>query len=167
MNIFLLDLDPKVSARYLCNEHVVKMVLESGQMLSTAHQLESDYTDGLYKAAHVNHPSTIWTRESIGNYLWHYEYFCCMAEEYEERYGKQHLTHLLLQSRLSIPPEKITKKERTPIPLCMPDKYKQDDLVQAYRSFYIGEKLKFAHWSLPSKVPHWIISTIRSNHAKE
>jgi Pyrimidine dimer DNA glycosylase len=167
MNIFLLDLDPKVSARYLCNEHVCKMIVESAQMLSTAHRLLSDYTDGLYKPAHINHPSTIWTRESIDNYRWHYEYFCFMAEEYEERYGKTHMTYLLLQSRLSLPPERIIKKERTPIPLCMPDKYKQDDPVQAYRSFYIGEKLKFAHWSLPSKVPSWIISTIRSNHAEE
>lgn len=135
-------------------------------MLSTAHRLMSDDTDGLYKLAHVNHPSTIWTRESIENYMWHFEYFCCMAEEYEERYGKTHLTYLLLKNRLRLPPEKITKKERTAFPLCMPDIYKQDDPIKAYRAFYIGEKLRFAHWSLPARVPFWIYDNLRSNHGK-
>jgi hypothetical protein len=167
MNIFVLDLDPKTSARYLCNEHCCKMVVESAQMLSTAHRLKSDDTDGLYKLAHINHPSTIWTRESVENYLWHYEYFCYMAEEYEERYGKIHLTYMMLKNRLQLPPEKITETKRTPFTLCMPEIYKQDDPVQAYRAFYIGEKLKFAHWSLPSTIPSWIIKHVRNNHAEQ
>jgi hypothetical protein len=167
MNIFILDLDPKVSARYLCNAHVSKMIVESGQMLSTAHRLMSDYTDGLYKPAHINHPSTIWTRESLENYRWHYEYFCCMADEFEERYGHPHLTFLLLKERLQLPPEKIIKTERTPFPQCMPEHYKHDDPVTAYRAFYIGDKLKFAHWSLPATVPFWILEKVRKSNARK
>lgn len=171
MNIFLLDLNQKKSARYLCDKHCIKMVLESAQMLSTAHHVMSEYTEGLYKPAHINHPSSIWTRESEENYMWHYEYFCYMAEEYEERYGKEHLSYLLFKNRLKHPPEKIVTKEKTEFRLAMPDKYKQKDPVQAYRDYYIGEKLRLAHWSLPSQIPNWILLKVlghtRSNSYAE
>ena len=73
MNIFYLDSDPYVAAKMHCDKHVVKMILESAQMLSTAHRvLDGDeYADerGLYKMAHKNHPSTIWVRTSTDNYM--------------------------------------------------------------------------------------------------
>ena len=68
MNIFYLDRNPIVAAQMMCDKHVVKMILESAQMLSTAHRvLDGDtYADlvGLYKIAHKNHPSSVWVRSS-------------------------------------------------------------------------------------------------------
>jgi hypothetical protein len=37
MNIFVLDKDPHAAAHYHCDKHVVKMILEAGQMLCAAH----------------------------------------------------------------------------------------------------------------------------------
>ena len=39
MNIFYLDRDPVIAAQMMCDKHVVKMILESAQMLSTAHRV--------------------------------------------------------------------------------------------------------------------------------
>ena len=118
MNIFILDEKPQIAAEYHCDKHVVKMILESAQMLSTTHWLQAlqifnknisdfkrvrDAKEFLhvnlqenmkppYKMTHVRHPCTIWTTESIENYNWHVKllfYLCC---EYTKRYGKQHLT---------------------------------------------------------------------------
>ena len=66
MNIFYLDRNPVVAAQMMCDKHVVKMILESAQILSTAHRvLDGDeHADnvGMYKMTHKNHPSTIWVR---------------------------------------------------------------------------------------------------------
>ena len=74
MNIFYLDRDPKIAAQMMCDKHVVKMILESAQMLSTAHRVwEGDkYADqyGLYKMAHKKHHSTLWVSSGEWNYLW-------------------------------------------------------------------------------------------------
>ena len=100
MNIFYLDRDPVIAAQMMCDKHVVKMILESAQMLSTAHRvLDGDeYADrrGLYKLAHKNHPSTIWVRSSLENYTWLYDHMVALMEEYTYRYGKHHATERLL-----------------------------------------------------------------------
>ena len=78
MNIFYLDKNPVVAAQMQCDKHVVKMILESAQMLSTAHRVldGNEYADkkGLYKMAHKNHPSTIWARSSLENYVWLFDH---------------------------------------------------------------------------------------------
>ena len=100
MNIFYLDRDPVIAAQMMCDKHVVKMILESAQMLSTAHRvLDGDeYADrkGLYKLAHKNHPSTIWVRSSLENYTWLYDHMVALMAEYTYRYGKHHATERLL-----------------------------------------------------------------------
>ena len=69
MNIFYLHEDPKKAAEYQYNKHVVKMILESAQMLCTAHHLlDGPDADVPYKIAHKNHPSTVWARQSSQNY---------------------------------------------------------------------------------------------------
>ena len=93
MNIFYLDKDPIVISEMMCDKHNVKMILESAQMLSTAHRvLDGDeFADQhqMYKATHKNHPSAIWARSSDKHYMWLYELFCALSEEYQLRYGKE------------------------------------------------------------------------------
>ena len=100
MNIFYLDRDPVIAAQMMCDKHVVKMILESAQMLSTAHRvLDGDeYANkmGLYKMAHKNHPSTIWVRSSERIIEWLWEHYVALMDEYTYRYGKTHATERML-----------------------------------------------------------------------
>ena len=99
MNIFYLSPCPKQSAKDQCDKHVVKMILESAQMLCTAHRFldSSEWADeaGLYKMAHKNHPSSIWVRSSVHNYTWLYVHMVALMNEYTNRYGKHHATEKL------------------------------------------------------------------------
>ena len=92
MNIFYLHKDPVVAAKVQYNKHVVKMILESAQMLCTAHHHYDEDTDVPYKKAHYNHPSTIWTRESDEHYIWLFDHMVALGKEYTKRYGKTHLS---------------------------------------------------------------------------
>ena len=141
MNIFYLDKDPVVAAKLQYNKHVVKMVLESAQMLCTAHHcIMGEDADVPYRKAHVNHPSTIWTRRSAENYIWHYKHFCALAEEYSFRYGKQHLAYTKCEPYLRILPGGLPYTGFTQPPQCMPDEYKDECSVKAYWNYYIAEK---------------------------
>tara|TARA_E500000305_G_C3877402_1_gene168072 strand:+ start:83 stop:574 length:492 start_codon:yes stop_codon:yes gene_type:complete len=157
MNIFYLDKDPREISEMQCDKHCVKMILESAQMLSTAHRIldGDEYADKhkLYKATHKNHPSTVWTRASSGNYNWHFDLFKSMLGEYTFRYGKLHKCMDLFRS-LENWPTNIPRKEFTPPPQCMPEEYKCEDTVQAYRNYYMGEKSGFAKWKA-REVPTW------------
>jgi hypothetical protein len=177
MNIFYLDKNPRKCAKYHCDKHVLKMIVEYAQLMSTAHRVLDGFEgygasksgnrqvkiwtihdsreEVLYKAAYVNHPSNVWTRSSIKNYHYVFQlwfYICC---EYEQRYNKKHATWEKLANQLSIYPDHIPEIEETPIPLCMPDECKRDDAVTAYRSFYKSHKRKFATWK--NQVPDWFI----------
>ena len=161
MNIFYLDRDPEIAAQMMCDKHVVKMILESAQMLSTAHRvLDGDaYADliGMYKTAHKNHPSTIWVRSSVMNYMWLYDHMIALMKEYTHRYDKHHATERLIVA-LKKPPIMLLEtlqKEFTPPPQCMPDYCKGDDTVSAYQTYYILEKLDFATWKRRAK-PEWV-----------
>ena len=93
MNIFYLDECPDKAARLQYNKHVVKMILESAQMLCTAHHIYGNdwQRDNVpYKQAHLNHPSTMWTRLCRANYMWLYNHMIALGDEYTKRYGKTH-----------------------------------------------------------------------------
>ena len=92
MNIFYLDKCPYKAAELQYNKHVVKMILESAQMLCTAHHHYNIFTDVPYKKAHYNHPSTIWVRQNKNHYRWLYNHMIGLGQEYEDRYGKTHLS---------------------------------------------------------------------------
>lgn len=158
MNIFYLDRNPKVAAEMHCDKHVVKMILESAQMLCTAHRvLDSDlYADkaGLYKMVHKNHPSTIWTRSNDKHYKWLYSLMYYLMEEYTYRYGKHHATERLLEP-LKLVPFFIDKGPFVDPPQCMPDYCKNEDTVTAYQTYYILQKLRFATWKHRAE-PEWI-----------
>jgi len=165
VNIFVTDEDPVKSAQTLCDKHVVKMVLESAQMLSTAWRQwdpESSEERGLYKSAHPNHPCTKWVSEAQENYEWLYEHFKALCEEYTHRYDKQHASSRLLNS-LSIVPD-FPEKARTTFKLAMPPQYKEDAVgerpaIYAYRDYLVHEKRSFARWERdPSRKPDWWIS---------
>ena len=129
MNIFHVDTDPKICAEQMCDKHVVKMVIETAQLLSTAHRVvdgeeykgktksnrnikrwlhpDAEMETKLYKACHVNHPSTIWTRETSSNYEWLYTHFVALCDEYTHRYGKVHMTDTKLRNTLSRTPRNL------------------------------------------------------------
>ena len=158
MNIFYLDRDPVVAAQMMCDKHVVKMILESAQMLSTAHRvLDGDnYADryGLYKMAHKNHPSTKWVRSGGLNYLWLYKHMRGLVQEYTYRYGKIHATERLTMGLSGRPQNMDENAPFTDPPQCMPPYCKGEDAVMAYQTYYILEKANFAKWTKRS-IPEW------------
>ena len=158
MNIFVLDRNPVVAAQMQCDRHVVKMVLESAQMLSTAVNLLGG--KGRYKSNHVNHPCSKWARETLGNFIWLYDHGMALAKEYTERYGKRHKSEEVIQDcmyelRQIKVPVPVYSYKRTPHPLCMPDQYKTEDPVQSYRTFYLQDKVRFAEWNKTRPAPEW------------
>jgi len=157
MNIFYLDKDPVIAAQMSCDRHVVKMILESAQMLSTAHRVcdGDEYADkmGLYKLSHKNHPSSIWVRSSNQHYKWLYDHFIALCKEYNARYMKHHATERLIYSLEKQPQFMPVGGFKDP-PQCMPDYCKNEDTVIAYQTYYILEKSSFAKWN-HSKIPYW------------
>lgn len=160
MNIFYLHESPVVSAKAMTNKHVVKMILESAQLLSTAHLvIDGVSVDGksktgrknlqfvhpkseiLYKATHRNHPSAVWARETSKNYEWLYEHFLALCSEYTKRYGREHLSYTKLKDHLDLPPKNIRISGITKMPQAMPVVYHDICSVQAYRKYYEAEKL--------------------------
>lgn len=147
MNIFYIDKDPRIAAKAMTNKHVVKMILESAQLLSAAHHIldgdEATHKDELYKITHQNHPSAIWTREAAENYNWLYEHFRALCDEYTIRYNKVHLTEKKLAAILSDLPRRIPAQKMTKMKLAITNEiYHDDDPITAYRNYYAFEKLK-------------------------
>jgi hypothetical protein len=147
MNIFFLHDSPMVSAQAMTNKHVVKMILETAQLLSTAHHVldsnNKQFLDNLYKPTHRNHPSSIWTRESVENYEWLYEHFLSLCKEYTLRYGKVHATETKLKHLLNQAPKNIPNIKQTPIRIAIANTdYHKKDPVKSYRIYYLNEKIK-------------------------
>jgi hypothetical protein len=161
MNIFVVDENPVTAARSLCDKHVVKMVLESAQMLSTAkHVLGAKDVSDLYKPTHVNHPCNIWIRESYENYLWLYNHYVVLTEEYNKRYGKLHASFYknTIGSKLAnVDGMQFPKKILTPFAIAMknyPDCIVPGNAVESYRNYYRTAKKNFATWKTTTP-PSW------------
>ena len=147
MNIFYLHKNPYKAAQYQYNKHVVKMILESAQMLCTAHHCYGDAEQKAnvpYKQAHLNHPSTIWARQSKSTYMWLYDHMMALGTEYYVRYGKTHLTITKCKEFLATPPKHIQGDEWSQPPQAMPDEYKHEDSIIAYWQYYINDKSHIA-----------------------
>lgn len=141
MNIFYIHTNPVVSATAMSDKHVVKMILESAQLLSTAHHmLDSEVKHLLYKPTHVNHPSNKWVRESAKHYKWLYEHFVALCEEYTKRFNKVHATETKLKELLSSIPTRLQDNGFIEPPCAMPDLYKNGNSMLSYRSYYEAEK---------------------------
>ena len=151
MNIFHLHKVPKVCAEYHCDKHVVKMILETAQMLSTAYQRHCGLDDNLYKPAYPKHPMTIWVGDSIENYNYALMLGTELGKQYTKRYGKIHKSSNIINAfnngRLQNIEDRFPSQYFTRPPLCMPDEYKSDDYIQSYRNYYIGDKKRFARYT--------------------
>lgn len=162
MNIFILSKNPKKCAKYHCDKHVVKMILELGQMLCAAHIILDSITkindQELYKLSHKNHPCTIWIRSNIINYRWSYELFKCLCHEYTYRYNKIHLCEKKFLNILDKEPVNIDKSEISlNFVTAMPDYCKiEGHPIRSYRNYYINEKKTFCKW-YKRRTPSWFI----------
>ncbi len=146
MNIFYLHKDPCKAAEYQYNKHVVKMILESAQMLCTAHHHYGNGDNVPYKKAHYNHPSTIWVRQNSRNYYWLYNHMLALGKEYTKRYSKTHLSITKCWEPLQNTPVGMPLGGPvTQPPQCMPDEYKDDCSVKAYWNYYINDKHRVAN----------------------
>ena len=152
MNIFFLSESPVISARYLCDKHVPKMLLESAQMLSTA--MRKRGCDMGYKSAYPNHPMTIWVGECRANFTWTLYHARELAREYTARYGKHHASKKVIDEFLFLKTVGSYRQNMTEPPQSMPDEYKDNDYVTAYRNYYKGEKT-FAKWEKGRSEPRW------------
>jgi hypothetical protein len=156
MNIFYIDKDPIVAAQQLSDPHIRKMQIESAQMCCTAHWAVGGTAP--YRKAHLNHPSTIWARQSIQHYDWLVEHGLEICREFTLRYDKHHKTQDVLEW-LQINKPNLPNVKFVDPPLCMPDQYKKENAIQAYRTFYVKDKLmvKGLDWKkIPEKKPSWI-----------
>ena len=160
MNIFFLDFDVKKCAKFHCDKHVVKMILETAQLLCSAHHVTihdtiHDTIHVPYKLSHKNHPCSIWVRESLSNYLYLCELGLALGEEYTYRYGKTHKSIEVIQWCLTNRPNIKDIGFTTP-PLAMPNEYKVESVIDSYRNYYKGAKSTIVSWKNREK-PDWFL----------
>jgi hypothetical protein len=155
MNIFFTHDDPRICARNLDDKRVIKMTLESAQMLCTAlHQHGAGHL-AQYKPTHPNHPSNIWCRETSMNYGWLLMHFAALAQEYTFRTGKVHKSYRELFPDLLNGIQFIPNGNLTPYANCAARKdldisYKDmDDTCEAYKLYLIDR------WALDKRPPLW------------
>ena len=154
MNIFFLSMIPELCAMWHCDKHVVKMILETAQILSSVHHLTKSEYNPKYKLTHKNHPCNVWTRESLSNYVWLCELGIALCKEYTHRYKKIHSCQALIEE-LSKNLPVIDDKGFTPPAQAMPDVYKGKDAVEAYRQYYFFEKNHILTWKNREE-PSWV-----------
>lgn len=162
MNIFVLDQNPTLCAQYHNDKHVARAIMEISQLLCTAHV----YLDGLPTARarvqgllaplHTSHKFAVWVRANRYNYEWAWKVLCALHAEYYERFGNGVHSSRELCTQLSVYPLNCSAASaRTPQPQAMPRHYHGDDVVRAYRRYYIHDKAHLATWSSPAKTPKW------------
>lgn len=177
MNIFYLDKNPKVCAEMHCDKHVVKMIIEYAQLMSTAHRIldgkeyidltangrkikrwrmEDPYMEnGLMKASHINHPSNVWVRHSKNNYVWLNRMWYYLLKEYEYRYNKIHACEKYREHLYAWPENIAVNIPFTDPTPAMPDECKvKGDSLASYHKYYITKKAHFAKWK-NRPIPEW------------
>lgn len=180
MNIFFLDPDPKTCAEMHVDKHVVKMVIEYAQLMSTAHRVldgqeyydltangrrikrwrmkDEKYENGLMKASHVNHPSGVWCRSNKQNYIWLNRLWYYLLLEYTHRYGKNHACAKYMDYLYSWP-QNISDGEFYPPTPAMPDDCKiAGDSLGSYHKYYVERKFHLSKWTKREK-PNWYITS--------
>ena len=141
VNIFATSKCPVKSARQHCDVHIRKMIVETAQLLSTAHVM-CDGIQVAYKKTHHNHPCGVWIRESASNYRWAFNMLEAMLIEYEYRFEKTHRTGLHLEALRAVPT--MVDRGLTPFAQAMPEHLRDSDAHKAYRRYL---KIKFTEWS--------------------
>lgn len=183
MNIFYLNENPQTCAQEHLDKHVVKMILEYAQLLSTAHRLldgnqyiakteagrnikrwklnNSKLESLLFKASHINHPSAVWARKNVQNYMWLAELLEETCREYTHRYGKIHSVERtgLMQTLKNNFPSNIPIGPFTEPTPAMPEDCKiSGDSIASYKKYYIEKKKHFAKWT-NRETPQWFLMT--------
>jgi len=155
MNVFVLDYDTKKCAQMHCDKHVVKMILETAQLLCGSHwMLCSDHV-APYKLSHKNHPCSIWVRECLENYVWLCDLGMELCIEYTHRYGKRHKSQDIIEWCMIYKPNIKELGDITPFPLAMPSECKVvGEAVESYRKYYIMYKKDFSKWT-NREIPFW------------
>ena len=147
----MLDEDLEINAQSMVDKHVVKMPLESAQILCSALHLSGQ--EAPYKLTHKNHPCCVWARQSLNNWLYLKELSLEICKEYTYRYGKVHKAELVIRS---LNPPNIPSGERTELPNCMDKMYIiSEDVVQNYRNYYVKGKSNIHNWK-KRDIPEWI-----------
>jgi hypothetical protein len=154
VNIFAVDEDPQAAARSLSDRHVVKMTLETAQILCTVaheHALIAPY-----RATHARHPCVVWAGECRGNWAWLVRHGLALAAEYTRRYHREHksLAVILWACRAPVA-ERLPRGRRRPFVQAMPERFRGPDAVAAYRRYYRSDKAGFATWRKPARPPRW------------
>ena len=147
MNIFLLDRDPAKAAKYHFDKHVVKMILESAQMLANL------LPDSRYRQTHLKHPCSAWAARTIENWNWLLSLYLYLHDEWRYRYkhNKTHKSYWITEApKPDLPSEGLTE-----FPQAMPETYRREDPVEAYRGYYKAEKGHLAKWTRRRKPPWW------------
>ena len=153
MNIFVLDNDIRKCAEYHCDKHVVKMILESAQMLCSAYYYTGQEHKSPYKLAHKNHPCSVWVRESLSNWLWLRDLALYLYDEYQYRYGNKE--HKAGEVILALETPDLQDKGITAHPQAMPLEYKDMDAITAYRNYYKGDKQHILQYTR-RPFPEWL-----------
>ena len=155
MNIFVLADTPEESATLQCDKHVVKMILESAQMLCSAFAATDKPP---YKRTHYNHPCSVWSRKSEANYSWLVSHAFALCAEYTRRYGKRHKSEAVIEwCALRIDELPWSQDGLTPFAQAMPEQFKHPDAVTAYRCYYATEKRDIATYvRRPEGVPEFM-----------
>ena len=153
MNIFVLDSDPTQAAVQQLDKHVVKMPLESAQMLCSA-LIAHGAEDTPYRKAHPKHPCTLWAAKTRTNFRWLVAHGISLSEEYTRRYGKRHKSQDVIEW-CAAQEHLIPEGGLTTFAQAMPEQYKNPDPVTAYRQYYMGEKRAIPTWK--QNRPVWFV----------
>lgn len=133
MNIFYTNECPIKAADTLAYRHIVKMILEGTQMLSTCHHILGSDLQLKYKPTHPNHPSNVWVRKSKAHYEWLWLHTKRMCEIYTETSGKIHKAEYVLDDLISSP--SMAVDTYTPPPACVDNDLKGLPVTTAYRTY--------------------------------
>lgn len=141
MNIFYLHQLPALAAAYHCDKHVGKMLIESCQLLATAHHYYGNGDQVTYRPTHANHPSAVWVRASRLHYMWLSDMVSYLSKQFMTRYGHHHKSGQVWLAELVKCPPAMWALPSTwqPPTLAMPDEYKSDDHIQSYRRYYASK----------------------------
>lgn len=176
MNIFFLSMSPKQAARWHANIHVVKMIVETAQLLCNVHHRQREHclppyvrkTRIPYKESAAGHRklgSMIWVAESLGNYRWATQLGLELCKEYNSGRGRaagktsKHKTQKVLEWLRDHEPN-FQRSKRTPVTtkhLAMPPRFKKAaSSVQAYRDYYYSKRRKMKmDWPVGRTPPWW------------
>jgi hypothetical protein len=151
MNIFVLDKNPKQAAEWHMDKHIVKMPLETAQILCTILNGHGVMTP--YKSTHINHPCTLWAGKSMGNFIWLCELGIQLCDEYSYRYEKEHKCKRIIEECLTFAC-KIPNLEMTEFVQAMPEEIKSKNPIESYKMYYIKFKSHIAKWK-KREIPNW------------